>query len=115
MVAVARPQRRRRDTEPPVAAASVSSTALWCPFDLGVDSLAAMVNCELVDHPVYAGLELPWFDDAPHGTGLLAFLRRRDDRRSTTTCSRRITSRWERSSSRRRSFVPSLRRRRGGT
>lgn len=37
-----------------------------------------MPNFEIADHPVYHGLELQWFDDAAHGTGMLAFLGRRD-------------------------------------
>lgn len=36
-----------------------------------------MLNCELADHHVYDGLELQWFDDDVHGTGMLAFLSRR--------------------------------------
>ena len=52
------------------------------PLSLTVDPLAAMLNCELADHPVYDGLELQWFDDDVHGTGMLAFLSRREDRKS---------------------------------
>jgi hypothetical protein len=51
------------------------------PFSLRVDELARMLNFELVDHPVYDGGELQWFDDEVHGTGMLAFLSRREDRR----------------------------------
>ena len=51
-----------------------------CPLDLTVGTMAAMLNAELVDHPVYDGFELQWFDDDEHGTGLLAFLSRRADR-----------------------------------
>ena len=51
------------------------------PLSLTIDPLAAMLNCELADHPVYDGLELQWFDDDRHGTGMLAFLSRRADRR----------------------------------
>ena len=51
------------------------------PLSLTVDPLAAMLNCELADHPVYDGLELQWFDDDLHGTGMLAFLSRRVDRK----------------------------------
>lgn len=47
------------------------------PLALRVDPLAAMLNCELAGHPVYDGLELQWFDDDVHGTGMLAFLSRR--------------------------------------
>ena len=52
-----------------------------CPLSLSVDALAAMLNFELADHPVYDGGELQWFDDEVHGTGMLAFLSRRADRR----------------------------------
>lgn len=51
-----------------------------CPFDVQVDRVAAFLNAELIDHPVYDGLELQWFDDRRHGTGMLAFLSRRADR-----------------------------------
>jgi hypothetical protein len=51
-----------------------------CPFDLRVFEIARFLNCELADDPVYDGLELQWFDDPAHGTGLLAFLSRRADR-----------------------------------
>jgi len=54
---------------------------VWCPFELTVERVARMLNAEFVDHPVYAGFELQWFDDAVHGTGMLAFLQRRDDQR----------------------------------
>lgn len=47
---------------------------------LQMDSVTAMLNCEFTDHPVYDGLELQWFDDARHGTGMLVFLSRRSDR-----------------------------------
>lgn len=51
--------------------------ASWPPL-LRADTCAAMLNFEIADHPVYEGLELQWFDDAAHGTGMLAFLGRRD-------------------------------------
>ncbi|HSK23328.1 MAG TPA: hypothetical protein VK906_09145 [Egicoccus sp.] len=51
------------------------------PFELDVRPIARFLNAELRDHPVYDGLELQWFDDAWHGTGMLAFLSRRADRR----------------------------------
>ncbi|HEX6246335.1 MAG TPA: hypothetical protein VFZ64_00575, partial [Nocardioidaceae bacterium] len=51
------------------------------PFSVRLGRLACMLNFELVDHPVYDGGELQWFDDELHGTGMLAFLSRRDDRR----------------------------------
>ena len=51
------------------------------PLSLEVDELAAMLNFELAEHPVYDGGELQWFDDDAHGTGMLAFLSRRADGR----------------------------------
>ena len=51
------------------------------PLSLEVDELAAMLNFELAEHPVYDGGELQWFDDDVHGTGMLAFLSRRADGR----------------------------------
>jgi hypothetical protein len=51
--------------------------ASWPPL-LRADTCAAMLNFEIADHPIYDGLELQWFDDAAHGTGMLAFLGRRD-------------------------------------
>lgn len=52
-----------------------------CPFDLTVSTVERMLNCELIDHPVYDGLELQYFDDPTRGRGMLAFLSRRDGRR----------------------------------
>lgn len=52
-----------------------------CPLSLKVEPIARMLNCELADDPLYDGLELQWFDDDVHGTGMLAFLSRRADRR----------------------------------
>lgn len=49
------------------------------PMSLRIDRLAALLNTELADDPVYDGVELQWFDDEAHGTGMLAFLSRRDD------------------------------------
>lgn len=51
------------------------------PLALRLDQIAGMLNAELHDHPVYDGVELQWFDDARHGTGMLVFLSRREDRR----------------------------------
>jgi hypothetical protein len=53
--------------------------AAWPPL-LRAGACAAMLNFEVADHPVYDGRELQWFDDAAHGTGMLAFLGRRDSR-----------------------------------
>lgn len=58
-----------------------ASTTLHCPFDLTVESVARLVNAELVGHDHYDGIELQWFDDPRRGTGMLAFLSRRADRR----------------------------------
>jgi hypothetical protein len=60
---------------------AASSTGALSPFSLRVDEIAAMLNFELADHPVYDGGELQWFDDETHGTGMLAFLSRRTSRR----------------------------------
>lgn len=59
-----------------------SSTPASIPlFRLRIDSFAAMLNLELAEHPVYDGLELQWFDDDAHGTGMLVFLSHRADGR----------------------------------
>jgi len=52
-----------------------------CPLSLAVSPIARFLNFELSDDPIYDGLELQWFDDEVHGTGMLAFLSRRSDRR----------------------------------
>jgi hypothetical protein len=62
------------------AAPAASAPDLLWPFGLTVERGPLIVNCEL-DDPVYEALELQWFDDAEHGTGMLAFLQRREDRR----------------------------------
>ena len=51
----------------------------WPPL-LRADAAAAMLNFEIADYPVYHSLELQWFDDAAHGTGMLALLARRESR-----------------------------------
>lgn len=51
------------------------------PFSLRVRTFAAMLDIELVDHPVYHEVHLQWFRDRVHGTGMLAFLSRREDGR----------------------------------
>ncbi|GAB2473874.1 hypothetical protein [Xylanimonas ulmi] len=48
------------------------------PTLLRADAFAAMLNFEIADHPVYDGIELQWFDDDVHGTGMLVFLGRSD-------------------------------------
>lgn len=49
---------------------------------LRVEPIAAMLNFELADHPVYSGVEVQRFDDDVHGQGLLVFLNRREDDRA---------------------------------
>ncbi|MBA2638322.1 MAG: hypothetical protein H0U79_08920 [Solirubrobacterales bacterium] len=51
------------------------------PLSLTVRPIARLLNFELADDPVYDGLELQWFDDHLHGSGMLAFLSRRANRR----------------------------------
>lgn len=51
---------------------------LLCPFDLQVDVIARFCNAELSDDPHFDGIEVQWFDDGVHGTGLLVFIQRRD-------------------------------------
>jgi hypothetical protein len=50
----------------------------WPPA-LRTGSFEAMLNFEIADQPIYDGLELQWFDDVDHGTGMLALLIRRDN------------------------------------
>ena len=52
-----------------------------CPFDLRLEHIPAMLNCELVDHTVYDGVELQRWDDPEAGSGMLVFLGRRADGR----------------------------------
>ncbi len=52
---------------------------VW-PMTVAVDEIACMLNLELADDPTYDGVELQWFDDDRHGSGMLAFLSRRDGR-----------------------------------
>ena len=58
---------------------ATAPSLLW-PFALTLERMRYMLNCEL-DDPVYEALELQWFDDDEHGTGMLAFLQRREGRR----------------------------------
>ena len=51
------------------------------PLSLRLEQIAGMLNAELANDPVYDGIELQWFDDDRHGTGMLVFLSRREDRR----------------------------------
>lgn len=48
------------------------------PFALRLRTFSAMLNAELVDHPVYERIDLQWFEDRLHGKGMLAFLMRKD-------------------------------------
>jgi hypothetical protein len=54
---------------------------LLCPFDLQVWAVDRMLNFEIVDDPLYEGLELQVFDDPAHGTGMIVLLKRRQDGR----------------------------------
>lgn len=49
------------------------------PLAVQVDLINAMLNFEIVDHPVYQGMEIQHFDDAVHGTGMLVMLVRTAD------------------------------------
>ncbi len=81
MVAIRNGARRRHARADPSTPGSRTQGALRCPFDLHVGSVPRFLNAELVDHDVYDGVELQWFDDPSRGTGMLAFLQRRADRR----------------------------------
>jgi hypothetical protein len=61
-------------------ASAADTSSLLCPFDIALERIDRFLNGELVDDPVYDGIELQWFDDDEHGRGLLAFLSRRDGR-----------------------------------
>jgi hypothetical protein len=61
---------------------TAATAEVVCPLSLRLGVVAAMLNFELPDHPVYDAVELLWFDDDERGTGMLAFLRRRADRRT---------------------------------
>jgi hypothetical protein len=63
----------------PATSSGGDSNVPW-PLTLRFGQVACMLNFELADHPTYDGGELQWFDDAVHGTGMLAFLSRRGDR-----------------------------------
>lgn len=54
------------------------ATGNW-PLAIQVDVIKAMLNFEFVDHPVYQGLEIQYFDDAVHGTGMLIMFVRSTD------------------------------------
>lgn len=62
---------------------NVVCASVLLPFDLRVEPIARFLNCELATHPIYDGLEVQWFDDEIHGTGMVAFLRRRADQPRT--------------------------------
>jgi hypothetical protein len=67
-------------TDVPQGQSSTATTrGVLCPFDLHLDSIPQLLNCELPDHPVYDALEVQTFDDPERGTGMLAFLQRRAD------------------------------------
>jgi hypothetical protein len=64
----------------PSADVLVGEAPVLFPLALDVSPMAAMLNAELADHPVYDGIELQRFDDEVHGRGVLVFLSRREDR-----------------------------------
>lgn len=64
----------------PAQAARTHRRPVLCPVRIEVGSIAALLNAELVEHPVYDGIEVQRFDDAVHGQGLLVFLSRRESR-----------------------------------
>ena len=71
------------DAEPEVEArrSGAGSQQLLCPFDLQMWAVDGMLNFEIVDDPIYEGLELQVFDDPAHGTGMIVLLKRRQDGR----------------------------------
>ena len=58
-----------------------TNRTLLCPFDLQVWAVDRMLNFEIIDDPIYEGLELQVFDDPAHGTGMIVLLKRRRDGR----------------------------------
>ena len=58
-----------------------TNRTLLCPFDLQVWAVDRMLNFEIIDDPIYEGLELQVFDDPAHGTGTIVLLKRRQDGR----------------------------------
>jgi hypothetical protein len=69
------------DVPPPGADLRTPQSGLLCPFDLHLDPIPQLLNCELTAHPLYDAIEVQTFDDAERGTGMLAFLSRRGDRK----------------------------------
>jgi hypothetical protein len=59
----------------------MASRPLLCPFDLQMWVVDRMLNFEIVDDPLYEGLELQVFDDPAQGTGMIVLLKRRQDGR----------------------------------
>ncbi|MBB3036396.1 hypothetical protein [Hoyosella altamirensis] len=49
------------------------------PISVQLDTIAAMLNFEIHDHPVYQGIEIQYFNDAKHGTGVLVMMSRTAD------------------------------------
>ncbi|MFW7415858.1 hypothetical protein [Demequina sp. SO4-18] len=71
---------RRAAPMPPTSSdPGPSDPTPMCPMSLRMNVMAAMLNAELADHPLYDGFEIQRFDDPDHGTGTLAFLSRRED------------------------------------
>ncbi|WP_149359663.1 hypothetical protein [Lolliginicoccus suaedae] len=58
---------------------SSQATGPQWPISVRLDTIAAMLNFEIHNHPVYQGIEVQYFDDAQHGTGILVLMRRSDN------------------------------------
>ncbi|MCW4354150.1 hypothetical protein ONR57_12650 [Hoyosella sp. YIM 151337] len=57
-----------------------ASASRW-PISVQLDTIAAMLNFEIHHHPVYQGMEVQYFDDDKHGTGVLVLMNRTDTRK----------------------------------
>ncbi|MBD8505111.1 hypothetical protein HT102_01225 [Hoyosella sp. G463] len=58
---------------------SSQDSGLQWPISVRLDTIAAMLNFEIHNHPVYQGIEVQYFDDAEHGTGILVLMSRREN------------------------------------
>lgn len=72
--------RRRRSGHPRTVTTdrTAAEPGEW-PLGIRADAITAMLNFEIVDHPVYDGLEIQYFDDAAPGHGVLVLLGRSTD------------------------------------
>ncbi|MBN4927182.1 hypothetical protein IEU95_10080 [Hoyosella rhizosphaerae] len=53
--------------------------AVQWPLSVHLETIDAMVNFEIHNHPVYTGVEVQSFDDEAHGTGVLVLMCRADN------------------------------------